>query len=762
MTRQLVKLVTRLIQRFASSLSALVIVAVLVVVSFVSLPIEFAFAGSLPFSTSPTHPLAPVLLAPIVSGPDSVTLSWSPPIFDGGAPISGYIVTASTDSTTLTFATSATTYTVQGLTNGSTYTFSVLATNNFGNSPESNIGTAVPNSTPVLYVAQGGVDTGNCSSSGSPCATISYALGVEKPGDSVMVAKGTYNETISVDQDVTILGSSASTTFLGGYLTKSAGQSISYVAGSVINVQPGVTATLANLTVQYGDGTFGGGIFNDGGSITLNNDTIFGNLASLTGANAYGGGIYNSGGIISATNDTISGNTASSTEDASNVTEEAFGGGIININGASSSAIFYAIDDTISGNTALANSNGYTFGGGINNGGTFYAIDDTISGNISEATLTASGGGVSNTGTVIAINDTITGNKATWTGNGGRSTCGGIDNASFLTATNDTITGNAANGVTNSGEYGGGISFNGPTTIAASIIANQLQGGNCANNAGGGSTTFVDAGYNISSGSSCFGANPTTTSKSNQSLNLPPLGSNGGPTQTIAIDPGSPAFDSIPVSSGLCGSTSNLSDSTQASAAIPNFDQRGEARPQSGFSTCSIGAYQYQVAQSVPAPSVPTTAVPAPSSLTSSAPTNLTATGGDGSVALSWTNPLQASGITVEGLDLYYSTSLQGLNSSQPLALQPSSTNTQVGSLSNSVPYFFAIRAVTNVGSSQFSNVVTSTPQVPTAVSQASQTPRGYCLVASDGGVFAFGDAAFYGSEGGKPLNQPIVSMASM
>jgi hypothetical protein len=36
----------------------------------------------------------------------------------------------------------------------------------------------------------------------------------------------------------------------------------------------------------------------------------------------------------------------------------------------------------------------------------------------------------------------------------------------------------------------------------------------------------------------------------------------------------------------------------------------------------------------------------------------------------------------------------------------------------------------------------------------------GYWLVASDGGVFAFGDAAFYGSMGGTPLNQPIVGIA--
>ena len=36
----------------------------------------------------------------------------------------------------------------------------------------------------------------------------------------------------------------------------------------------------------------------------------------------------------------------------------------------------------------------------------------------------------------------------------------------------------------------------------------------------------------------------------------------------------------------------------------------------------------------------------------------------------------------------------------------------------------------------------------------------GYWLVASDGGIFAFGDAQFFGSMGGKPLNKPIVGMA--
>ena len=41
----------------------------------------------------------------------------------------------------------------------------------------------------------------------------------------------------------------------------------------------------------------------------------------------------------------------------------------------------------------------------------------------------------------------------------------------------------------------------------------------------------------------------------------------------------------------------------------------------------------------------------------------------------------------------------------------------------------------------------------------ATPTGNGYWLVASDGGIFTFGDAHFYGSTGGIHLNQPIVGM---
>ena len=41
----------------------------------------------------------------------------------------------------------------------------------------------------------------------------------------------------------------------------------------------------------------------------------------------------------------------------------------------------------------------------------------------------------------------------------------------------------------------------------------------------------------------------------------------------------------------------------------------------------------------------------------------------------------------------------------------------------------------------------------------ASATGNGYRLVASDGGVFCFGDAPYSGSEGGHHLKAPVVAI---
>ena len=52
--------------------------------------------------------------------------------------------------------------------------------------------------------------------------------------------------------------------------------------------------------------------------------------------------------------------------------------------------------------------------------------------------------------------------------------------------------------------------------------------------------------------------------------------------------------------------------------------------------------------------------------------------------------------------------------------------------------------------------VATSTAGAVSVPGQSS----GYWLMASDGGIFSYGDAAFHGSTGAMQLNQPIVGMA--
>ena len=56
------------------------------------------------------------------------------------------------------------------------------------------------------------------------------------------------------------------------------------------------------------------------------------------------------------------------------------------------------------------------------------------------------------------------------------------------------------------------------------------------------------------------------------------------------------------------------------------------------------------------------------------------------------------------------------------------------------------------------SGVVLNSPIVGMA---ATADGRGYWLVASDGGVFTFGDLGFHGCLAADPLNSPIVGMAA-
>ena len=54
-----------------------------------------------------------------------------------------------------------------------------------------------------------------------------------------------------------------------------------------------------------------------------------------------------------------------------------------------------------------------------------------------------------------------------------------------------------------------------------------------------------------------------------------------------------------------------------------------------------------------------------------------------------------------------------------------------------------------------------SAPNAPMVGMAATPDGRGTWAEGSDGGIFTFGDAAFFGSMGGKPLNKPIVGMGA-
>ena len=65
-------------------------------------------------------------------------------------------------------------------------------------------------------------------------------------------------------------------------------------------------------------------------------------------------------------------------------------------------------------------------------------------------------------------------------------------------------------------------------------------------------------------------------------------------------------------------------------------------------------------------------------------------------------------------------------------------------------------------GNAQFYGSTGSLRLVRPVVGMAPTADKaGYWLVASDGGIFSYGDAAFHGSMGGKSLNAPIVGMAA-
>jgi hypothetical protein len=283
-----------------------------------------------------------------------------------------------------------------------------------------------------------------------------------------------------------------------------------YLGGGIFDREGTLTVTGSSIISNTATKD-GGGIYNRSGTQTVEDSTISGNTA------CFGGGIYNDYSTVTVQDSTLSGNTAGG------------GGGIGNsygtmaVNGSTISdneALYYggAISNytsTLTVQNSIISGNQARDGGGIRNYGGEVVIDgSTISDN--EA-LHYSGGIYNEVGTVVVDDSAISGNTAFYRG-------GGIRNWGTLTVRGSTISGNAvgsgcgggiynyANAVVdgstisdNTATSGGGICNDGTLTVTGSRILN-----NTATTNGGGVSTYADLGGATSVTGSCIMGNSDT------------------------------------------------------------------------------------------------------------------------------------------------------------------------------------------------------------------------------------------------------------
>ncbi len=271
--------------------------------------------------------------------------------------------------------------------------------------------------------------------------------------------------------------------------------------------------------------------------------TVFGTPQTITLANPLV--LSNAGGSPSQT---ITGPTAALTVSGNNASQ------VFSIKSGANASISGL---TITGGQAK-------FGGGVGNDGTLSLTDVTLSGN----SATSGGGGVGNLGTLYLTNVTLSGNTA--------NIGGGLDN---LTSASATLIGVTVSG--NSGTLGGGIYNSGTVSLTDTIVAKQVGGADIDNHQGtlSGSYNLIGDGTGQTVLSSTDG-NHNQVGNSTTPIDplLAPLGNYGGPTQTMALLPGSPAIGAG-VQANYPGTTTPITT-----------DQRGFARS----SAIDIGAVQEQ------------------------------------------------------------------------------------------------------------------------------------------------------------------------
>jgi CSLREA domain-containing protein len=337
------------------------------------------------------------------------------------------------------------------------------------------------------------------------------------PGPNIIQLTGPLPDIIS---DLSINGPSANLLSVRGGGTANRYRIFAVLPEATVNIS-GLTVTNGYLPDADNDGHSGAGIINFG-TLNLTGVVVSGNRAGRGGdgyesyddngelipipgaIGGHGGGIYNLG-MLTLLNCTISGNRAGDGGNGANGGrggQSGGGGGIY-----SPSGTLNIINSTI--------SNNQTGNGGTPNG------------------PSSGGGGITNNATLNIINSTISGNQ---TGAGGQG--GGIDGGTgTVTISNSTITANTATTGT-----GGGI-FRALSTVT---LKNTIVAGNSASTAPDIDGPVQSDGFNLiqsTSGTTInqnMGAGPNIT---NQDAQLGPLTNNGGPTDTHALNPTSPAID---------------------------------------------------------------------------------------------------------------------------------------------------------------------------------------------------------------------------
>src|SRR5439155_13936581 len=142
-------------------------------------------------SSLPSNSVTPVAPAPVPGAPTAVTakagnasatVSWTAPLSDGGSAITSYTVTSSPAGASLTVAAPATSATLTGLTNGTAYTLTVVATNAVGNSAPPAPSDRV---TPVAPATVPGAPTAVSATAGNASASVSWTAPASNGGSAI-------------------------------------------------------------------------------------------------------------------------------------------------------------------------------------------------------------------------------------------------------------------------------------------------------------------------------------------------------------------------------------------------------------------------------------------------------------------------------------------------------------------------------------------------------------------------------------------------